>query len=137
MELALETAMRRGEILGMEWEHIDLKSRTVHIPITKTDIPRTAPLSLKAIELLFALPDKTGRVFDLAPYSVTQAFRRSCRREGIEKLRFHDLRHEATTRLFEKGLNPVEVASITGHRDTRMLMRYTHLKAEDLAVKLQ
>jgi len=58
------------------------------------------------------------------------------RRAGIEDLRFHDLRHEATTRLFEKGLNIMEVASITGHKDLRMLRRYTHLKAEDLARKL-
>ena len=50
----------------------------------------------------------------------------------IVGLTFHDLRHEATSRLFEKGLNPVEVATITGHKDTKMLMRYTHLRAEDL-----
>jgi integrase len=61
---------------------------------------------------------------------------RTIRRAGIEDLRFHDLRHEATTRLFEKGLNLMEVASITGHKDLRMLRRYTHLTAEDLARKL-
>jgi integrase len=61
---------------------------------------------------------------------------RAIRWAGIEDLRFHDLRHEATTRLFEKGLNIMEVASITGHKDLRMLRRYTHLKAEDLAQKL-
>ena len=61
---------------------------------------------------------------------------RAIRRAVIENLRFHDLRHEATTRLFEKGLNIMEVASITGHKDLRMLRRYTHLKAEDLARKL-
>ena len=61
---------------------------------------------------------------------------RAIRRAGIEGLRFHDLRHEAITRLFEKGLNIMEVASITGHKDLRMLRRYTHLKAEDLARKL-
>jgi integrase len=61
---------------------------------------------------------------------------RTIRGAGIEDLRFHDLRHEATTRLFEKGLNLMEVASITGHKDLRMLRRYTHLTAEDLARKL-
>lgn len=61
---------------------------------------------------------------------------RAIRRAGIEDLRFYDLRHEATTtRLFEKGLNIMEVASITGHKDLRMRRRYTHLKAEDLARK--
>ena len=61
---------------------------------------------------------------------------RACKRAGIEDLRFHDLRHEATSRIFEKGLNVMEVAAITGHKDLRMLQRYTHLRAEDLAVKL-
>ena len=57
-------------------------------------------------------------------------------RAGIIDLRFHDLRHEATSRFFEKGLNVMEVAAITGHKDLRMLQRYTHLRAEDLARKL-
>lgn len=61
---------------------------------------------------------------------------RAIKRAHIEDLRFHDLRHAATTRLFEKGLNIMEVASITVHKDTCMLRRYTHLKAEDLARKL-
>ena len=61
---------------------------------------------------------------------------RACKRAGIRGLRFHDLRHEATSRFFEKGLNVMEVASITGHKDLRMLLRYTHLRAEDLAEKL-
>jgi len=64
------------------------------------------------------------------------AFLRLCRRLSIDNLHFHDLRHEATSRLFEKGLNPVEVATITGHKDTKMLMRYTHLRAEDLVGRL-
>ena len=64
------------------------------------------------------------------------AFLKLCRKVKIDDLHFHDLRHEATSRLFEKGLNPVEVATITGHKDTKMLMRYTHLRAEDLAGRL-
>ena len=67
---------------------------------------------------------------------LTVAFAKLRRRVGLENLHFHDLRHEATSRLFEKGLNPVEVATITGHKDTRMLMRYTHLRAEDLVGRL-
>lgn len=61
---------------------------------------------------------------------------RACKRAEIENFHFHDLRHEATSRLFEKGLNPLEVASITGHKTLQMLKRYTHLRAEDLAKKL-
>jgi integrase len=57
-------------------------------------------------------------------------------RKGIYDWRFHNLRHEATSRLFEKELDPVEVATITCHKDRRMLMRYTHLRAEDLVGRL-
>jgi integrase len=96
------------------------------------------PLSSTAIRVLRALPRSLhGPVFPgLTTEAIKRAYIRSVRRAGIEDLRFHDLRHEATTRLFEKGLNIMEVASITGHKDLRMLRRYTHLKAEDLAKKL-
>ena len=75
-------------------------------------------------------------LFSYSPRGLTGAFLKLCRRLGIEDLHFHDLRHEATSRFFEKGLNPVEVATITGHKDTKMLMRYTHLRAEDLVERL-
>ena len=73
----------------------------------------------------------------MSKHTITQAFDRVCKRAGIEDLRFHDLRHEATTRFFELGLSIMEVSSITGHKDLAMLRRYTHLKAEDLAKKLR
>ena len=107
-------------------------------PDTKNGEARTVPLSTTAVAVLRALPRALHG--DLFPGVTTEAVKRSymraIRRAGIEGLRFHDLRHEATTRLFEKGLNIMEVASITGHKDLRMLRRYTHLKAEDLAQKL-
>ena len=92
---------------------------------TAVGILRTLPHALHYI----ALPGVTTG-------AVKRSYMRAIRRAGIQDLRFHDLRHEATTRLFEKGLNIMEVASITGHKDLRMLRRYTHLKAEDLARKL-
>ena len=67
---------------------------------------------------------------------ISQAFERVCKAAGIEGLTFHDLRHEATSRLFEKGLGLMEVASITGHKTMQMLKRYTHLRAEDLVGRL-
>jgi len=134
---AIETAMRRGELLGLEWQHVDLDKRTAYLPITKNGTSRTIPLSLKAIETLQHLPrDISGRVFPLSATALRGLWARACKRAGIEDLRFHDLRHEATSRFFEKGLNVMEVAAITGHKDLRMLQRYTHLRAEDLAVKL-
>lgn len=78
-----------------------------------------------------------GVIWNIQPNSLTQAFRRICKKADIRDLRFHNLRHEATTRLFEKGFNIMEVSSITGHKDLKMLKRYTHLKAEDLVHRLQ
>ena len=139
VQLALETAMRQGELIRLRWEHIDLNRRTAHLPDTKNGETRTVPLSSTAVRVLLrALPRSLhGPVFPgLTTEAIKRAYIRAVRRACIENLRFHDLRHEATTRLFEKGLNIMEVASITGHKDLRMLRRYTHLKAEDLARKL-
>ena len=138
VRLALETAMRRGEILSLRWEHIDVNRRIAHLPDTKNGESRTVPLSSTAVRILRALPRSlNGQVFPgLTGEAIKRSFTRAVRRAGIEDLHFHDLRHEATTRLFEKGLNIMEVASITGHKDLRMLRRYTHLKAEELAKKL-
>ncbi|MDB4308054.1 site-specific integrase [Gammaproteobacteria bacterium] len=138
VQLALETAMRQGELIRLGWEHIDLNRRTAHLTDTKNGEPRTVPLSTTAIRVLHALPRSLhGQAFPgVTTEAIKRAYIRAVRRAGIENLRFHDLRHEATTRLFEKGLNIMEVASITGHKDLRMLRRYTHLKAEDLARKL-
>lgn len=134
---AMETAMRRGEIVAMRWEHIDYKARTLMIPETKMDAPREVPLSSKALEVLRGLPCRVdGIVWGVRSDSITRAFDRACKRAEIEGLRFHDLRHEATSRFFEHGLNIMEVASITGHKDLKMLKRYTHLRAEDVAKKL-
>jgi integrase len=137
--LAVETGMRRSELASLAWEDIDLKKQTAHLPKTKTDVPRTVPLSKKAVKALKAYGTKTeGRVFELQAASMSQAFERACEshRANVVGLRFHDLRHEATSRLFEKGLNVMEVAAITGHKTLDMLKRYTHLRAEDLAKKI-
>ena len=130
---AIETAMRRGEIAAMRWEHLDRKARVLLVPETKTGTPRRVPLSTAALAVLDALPRRLdGKVWGMRPDSISQAFERVCKAAGIEGLTFHDLRHEATSRLFEKGLNPMQVAAITGHKTLQMLKRYTHLRAEDL-----
>ena len=134
---AIETAMRRGEIAAMRWEHLDRKHHVLLIPETKTGTPRRVPLSSRALAALEGLPRRLdGRVWSLRTDSISQAFARVCEAAGIEGLTFHDLRHEATSRLFEKGLNPMEVAAITGHKTLQMLKRYTHLRAEDLVGRL-
>ena len=130
---AIETAMRRGEIAAMRWEHLDRKARVLLIPETKNGTPRRVPLSTAALVVLDGLPRRIdGRVFAMHTGSISRAFAEACKAAGIEGLTFHDLRHEATSRLFEKGLNPMQVAAITGHKTLQMLKRYTHLRAEDL-----
>ena len=134
---AIETAMRRGEIAAMRWEHLDRKDRVLLIPETKNGTPRQVPLSTVALGVLDGLPKRgDGRIWGMRPDSISQAFERVCKAAGIEGLTFHDLRHEATSRLFEKGLGLMEVASITGHKSLQMLKRYTHLKAKDLVGRL-
>jgi integrase len=137
---AIETGMRRGEILSLCWENVHLGKRYAHLPDTKNGDSRDVPLSPMALELLGDLPRNVREdqvVFPLHFEALKSSWRRACCSAGISNLRFHDLRHEATSRFFEKGLNVMEVAAITGHKDLRMLQRYTHLRAEDLALKLR
>ncbi|HTR26215.1 MAG TPA: site-specific integrase [Terriglobales bacterium] len=137
VQFAIESAARQGEIAGLTWDRVDLGKRTVHFHETKTGEPRTVPISPAAHAVLTALPRRIdGSVFGMTTNAIQLAFRKARKRAGITSLHFHDLRHEATSRLFEKGLAIQEVAAITGHRDWRMLKRYTHPRAEDLARKL-
>jgi integrase len=140
VELALETAMRRGEILNMRWRDLSSDKRTLRIPVTKNGHSRTIPLSGAALALLEVLRDQRGatgeRVLPITEDAAKMAWKRLAKRARLENLRFHDLRHEAISRFFEKGLNVPEVALISGHRDPRMLFRYTHPRAEDVAAKL-
>ncbi len=138
-ELAIETAMRQGELLALTWRDIDLRKRVACLTDTKNGEPRDVPLSNRAVVILTALPrqiEGTSPVFPLKKSNVIHTFHDACVTAGIENLRFHDLRHEAVSRLFKLGLNPMEVAAISGHKTLQMLKRYTHLKAEDLALKL-
>ncbi|BCA80300.1 site-specific integrase [Desulfuromonas sp. AOP6] len=135
--LALETAMRLGELTELNWNNVDLTRKIAHLTETKNGSARTVPLSSRAILELKAIPRRLdGKVFGYSSNTSSKAFAALVKNLKLEDLRFHDLRHEATSRLFEKGLNPMEVASITGHKTLQMLQRYTHLRAEDLAVKL-
>ena len=140
IRFALETAMRRGEIAGMTWEMADLKKRIVMLPETKNGQKRIVPLSSVAVAILKERLNTRridGKVWDIGLDAISQDFARACRETGISGLHFHDLRHEATSRLFEKGFNVMEVASISGHKTLQMLKRYTHLKAEDLAERMK
>jgi integrase len=156
--LAVETSMRLGELIGLSWRDVDEKHRTAHLPKTKNGHSRTVALSSNAVAALAELAKVKridGKVFDWAASdSVSHPFRRCVERARslyladceaarekpaatfLRDVRFHDLRHEATSRLFEKGLGVMEVASMTGHRSLAMLARYTHVEARKVAQKL-
>lgn len=144
--LAIETGMRSGELLAMRWEHANLTNRTVFLPDTKNGSPRTVPLSTRALSAIHALPRSfNGRLFCSGYHSIHNAFKLAVTKAQAAQpnsktllcgLRFHDLRHEAVTRLFEKGLNPIEVSMVSGHKTLSMLQRYTHLRSVDLVAKL-
>jgi integrase len=135
---AIHTGMRRGEILSIRWSDINFDTSTVHLADTKNGEARTVPLSSLALAALPATDNHAAdeRVFPLSPNAVRLAWERLKRRAGINDLHFHDLRHEAISRFFERGLSIPEVALISGHRDFKMLFRYTHLRPADVAKKL-
>jgi len=134
---AIETTMRRGEIGSLVWEHVDFDSATVYLPDTKNGSERTVPLSPRALDLLKRCsPRESGNVFSYEIDSITRAFAGIRNKAGIQNLRFHDLRHEAASRLFEKGLGAADIKLITGHKTYEMLDRYTHLSARNISEKL-
>ena len=140
IRFAIATGMRRGEILRIRWTDIDFAAKTLHIEVTKNGHARTIPLSSHAFVVLDEVRELTSKkeklVFPMSENAFKLAWQRLRNRTGIEDLHFHDLRHEAISRFFEKGLSVPEVALISGHRDYRMLFRYTHLKPESLVEKL-
>lgn len=140
---ALETGLRRSEILSATWGHFNPDSRLLTIPQTKNGHSRTIPLTLSALALLRSVSGvrenengDEGRIFRTTANAVRLAWQRVTRRAAIKDLHFHHLRHEAISRFFEMGLTPPEVALISGHRDMRMLFRYSHPLRERILQQL-
>lgn len=150
VRVALYTGMRAGEIKGLTRRQVNLDNRTVHLTETKNGSSRTVPLTREAVavfRLALASPvrpidtdliyfGEPGRDKVRRPYEFRPAWHRTLKQAGIKGLRFHDLRHEAVSRLVEAGLGDQEVATISGHKSMQMLRRYTHLRAEDLVSRL-
>ena len=137
IRFALETAARKGELLKLLWRDIDLKRRVMTLRDTKNGDDRRVPLTQKAIELLEQLPrGEEERVFPTTSDAITAAWRRIVLRAEIEDFRYHDLRHEATSRLFERGLEIMEVQRITGHKTLSMLLRYTQMNVDRIVKRL-
>lgn len=140
VELGIETAMRRGEVLSLQWKDIDWNKKTLLIHITKNGHARTIPLTPRALQIIEAQRSikhhSDSRIFPTTEAAIKMAWRRVIRRCCLIDFKYHDLRHEAISRFFELGLSIPEVALISGHRDTKMLMRYTHIRPENVSQKL-
>lgn len=150
VRIAIETGMRQSEIINVRRSQVDLKKRVVRLFDTKNDSTRTVPLTLEATRVFtaalsnpirpldtdlvfFGEPGKTGK---RGPYQFVKIWGDIKTALGLGDLHFHDLRHEAVSRLVEFGLSDQEVSAISGHKSMQMLKRYTHLRAEDLVAKL-
>lgn len=131
---AIETAMRRGEMLKLQWSHTHLDKGYLDLPssITKNRKPRLVPLSPRALRILATQPRTGETVFDTNVNTVKLGFKRAFERAGCVDLRLHDLRHEATSRLFERtDLRETEIGYVTGHTDPRMLQRYYNKRPKE------
>ena len=132
--IALETAMRQGEICKVTWDDVHLDERYVFLPhtITKTGVQRNVPLSKEAVRLIGTLPKEKEEMLGVSAGVVSTMFRRAVADSAIDNLTFHDSRHEATTRLAQK-LPVLDLARVTGHRDIKQLMTYYNKDARELA----
>lgn len=149
-DIALETGMRSGEIAGLRLHQVDVQRRIVRLAVTKNDSARTVPLTRRAANVFeLALNNPTrpedcdlvffgepGRDGKRKPYTFAKVWNGIKTSLGLGDLHFHDLRHEAVSRLVEAGFSDQEVSAISGHKSMQMLKRYTHLRAEDLVEKL-
>lgn len=145
LQFQLMTGARLSEALSMTWERLDFTQQTALIPESKNGRPRKLALRKDLIALLQSLPRTHAQVFPVTPDGLRKAWRRIREAAGLvgkDLLHIHDLRHEAISRAAEAGANLlggfalVDLQAFAGHRDTRMLLRYTHLSMPNLAKRL-
>jgi integrase len=136
--LALETAMRKGEILSLRWADIDLEARHAHLDITKNGDERDVPLSKAAMALLQIVKSRAPStpVVPVQTGHFDKLFREAKLAAGLSHIHFHDSRREAATTMAPKLSNVLELAAITGHKSLSMLQIYYKPKAADLAARL-
>ena len=124
--------MRRSELLSLSWNDLDLDRKLVRL--TRKDCAaqglqrseRLVPLSAKAVELLGHYPKEQPQIIDLSTGSARHGFDRARKAVGLNQLRFHDLRHIAISKMWAEGMNALQISAASGHKDLRMLMRYSH-----------
>jgi hypothetical protein len=147
VKVALETGMRRGEILNLQWADIDHERRRIYINRSKNGLARCIPASRRVLEVFDTVPKTHGpSVFPIGPESMRKHYERAVRRAGVQwlsidenpfmNLTFHDLRHQALSQLSDRGLNVIELSEISGHKTLGMLKRYTHPTLDAIAMKM-
>lgn len=147
VRVALETAMRRGEILALSWKDVDPSRRRIYINTSKNGLARCIPASKRVLEVFQSLPkDDPQRIFSVGAESLRKHYERAVRRAKLQwgndennpftNLTFHDLRHQALSQLSDRGLNVIELAEISGHLTINMLRRYTHPTLEAVVKKM-
>lgn len=140
IQFQLQTGARRGETLSLTWENLDLERQTAFLPETKTGRPRKLSLRQGLVSLLLQLPRDSALVFPISVSVLRKAWTTICEQAGftvIKEMRIHDLRHEAISRVADTGtMSLVDLQAFSGHKDVRMLLRYAHLCAENMAKRL-
>jgi integrase len=138
LELALDTGLRRGELLSLRWENVDLKNRMIRVEHSKNGERRDVPMTDRVFAILQVLPRRVDTAYlfanpDGTPHAaVSTAWRNALGRSGIQNLRFHDLRHTFASNLVMAGVDIRTVAALLGHKRIEMTMRYAHLAPEHL-----
>jgi integrase len=131
-KLALATSFRRSELLSLTWSNIDLKKRIIYIyrkncaATDNASVMRLVPLPEQAEKILEESNERNGKVIELSKGAARNGFDKARKRAGLQTLRFHDLRHIAISRMWSSGMNALEISACSGHRDIKMLMRYSH-----------
>lgn len=145
IQFQLMTGARRSETMSITWKDVDLEAQTAFIAESKNGRPRKLALRKDLIELLLELPHREGPLFPMSVDALRKAWNRICAAAGLvgeDELRIHALRHEAISRVADAGgrlpgdFSLVDLQAFSGHRDTRMLLRYTHLCMPSLAKRL-
>ncbi len=131
-KLALATGFRRSELLSLTWRNIDLERKLLYMyrkncaAIDNSSELRLVPLPEKAQNILEELQERNGKVIELSKGAARNGFDKARKKAGLEALRFHDLRHIAISRMWAYGMNALEISACSGHKDIKMLMRYSH-----------
>ena len=127
IQIALETGMRRGEILSIEWRNVDFERKQVLLPLTKNGYARIVPLNDFVISIIQEIPKSSEEIFPITDNAFRQAWQRLRSRANLDDLKFHDLRHEAISIMFENGMSIPQVKATTGHRTVSQLFRYVQI----------